>query len=75
MVRYPRPIAYWAMPFELEGVVVHGEKRGRELDYPTANLLLQDGKNYSQARCVLGDINCRQPGVLLHGKHRPSSHL
>ena len=30
--------------FELEGVVVHGEKRGRELDYPTANLLLRDAK-------------------------------
>ena len=30
--------------FELEGVVIHGEKRGRQLDYPTANLLLQDGK-------------------------------
>jgi len=27
-------------PFELEGEVVHGQKRGRDLGYPTANLAL-----------------------------------
>ena len=30
-------------PFMLEGEVVHGEKRGRELGYPTANVLPSDG--------------------------------
>ena len=32
---------YLGQPFTLEGVVVHGEKRGRELSYPTANIDLQ----------------------------------
>lgn len=30
-------------PFVIEGTVVHGEKRGRELGYPTANLVPPDG--------------------------------
>jgi riboflavin kinase/FMN adenylyltransferase len=30
-------------PFEMWGVVGHGEKRGRELGYPTANLRPQTG--------------------------------
>jgi riboflavin kinase/FMN adenylyltransferase len=30
-------------PFTIEREVVHGDKRGRELGYPTANLLPQDG--------------------------------
>ena len=30
-------------PFELRGTVVHGDKRGRELGFPTANLLPADG--------------------------------
>ncbi len=29
-------------PFMLEGMVVHGEKRGRELGFPTANLIPDD---------------------------------
>lgn len=29
-------------PFELRGVVAHGDKRGRELGYPTANLVPDD---------------------------------
>jgi len=29
-------------PFAIEGVVQHGDKRGRELGYPTANLVLGD---------------------------------
>lgn len=30
-------------PFAVDGVVAHGEKRGRTLGYPTANLVPQDG--------------------------------
>ena len=30
-------------PFILEGPVVHGEKRGRELGYPTANIVPREG--------------------------------
>ena len=30
-------------PFELRGVVAHGDRRGRELGYPTANLVPQAG--------------------------------
>jgi len=33
---------YLGHPFTLEGVVVHGDKRGRELSYPTANIDLQN---------------------------------
>ena len=34
--------SYLGDPFKLEGVVVHGDKRGRELSYPTANIELQN---------------------------------
>ena len=34
--------SYLGDPFTLEGVVVHGDKRGRELSYPTANIKLQN---------------------------------
>ena len=33
--------SYLGDPFTLEGVVVHGDKRGRQLSYPTANIELQ----------------------------------
>ena len=33
---------YLGQQFSLEGTVVHGEKRGRELSYPTANIDLQN---------------------------------
>ena len=33
---------YLGQPFTLEGMVVHGDKRGRELAYPTANIDLQN---------------------------------
>ncbi len=34
--------------FEIEAIVVHGDKRGRELGYPTANMRLKDdcGRDY-----------------------------
>jgi riboflavin kinase/FMN adenylyltransferase len=32
-----------AEPFVLDGVVVHGDKRGRELGFPTANLVPPEG--------------------------------
>jgi riboflavin kinase/FMN adenylyltransferase len=31
-------------PHRLDGIVVHGEKRGREIGYPTANLGNIDGQ-------------------------------
>ncbi|MEE3020897.1 MAG: bifunctional riboflavin kinase/FAD synthetase [Bacteroidota bacterium] len=34
--------SYLGDPFTIEGVVVHGDKRGRELSYPTANIELQN---------------------------------
>lgn len=34
--------SYLGDPFTLEGVVVNGDKRGRELSYPTANIELQN---------------------------------
>ncbi len=34
--------SYLGDPFTLEGVVVHGDKRGRQLSYPTANIELQN---------------------------------
>lgn len=34
-----RMLGHW---HRIEGVVVHGEKRGRDLGYPTANLLIED---------------------------------
>ena len=33
---------YLGHPFTIEGMVVHGDKRGRELSYPTANIDLQN---------------------------------
>ena len=33
---------YLGHPFSIEGMVVHGDKRGRELSYPTANIDLQN---------------------------------
>ncbi len=35
--------AFLGHPFELRGEVAHGDKRGRELGYPTANLVPADG--------------------------------
>ena len=37
-----RPRTCSAAPYAIEGVVQHGDKRGRELGYPTANLALGD---------------------------------
>ena len=37
-----RANTYLGQPFTLEGMVVHGDKRGRELAYPTANIDLQN---------------------------------
>ena len=37
-----RANTYLGQPFTLEGMVVHGDKRGRELSYPTANIDLQN---------------------------------
>jgi riboflavin kinase/FMN adenylyltransferase len=45
-------------PFTLAGEVVHGDKRGRELGYPTANLVPKDGfvtPGHGVYACLAGD--------------------
>ncbi|MGZ8313521.1 MAG: bifunctional riboflavin kinase/FAD synthetase [Allosphingosinicella sp.] len=52
-------------PFAMEGVVEHGDKRGRELGYPTANLPLG---NYLRPRFGVYAVRGRLPnGQLLDG--------
>jgi len=52
-------------PFAIEGVVEHGDKRGRTLGYPTANLSLQ---NYLRPRFGVYAVRGRLPdGRLLGG--------
>jgi riboflavin kinase/FMN adenylyltransferase len=49
----------------IRGVIVHGRRLGRELGYPTANILLGEGAGFAfgvyATRCQLGD------GRRLHG--------
>lgn len=61
--------------FELEGIVVHGEKRGRQLEYPTANLLLQDGKKLIPKPGVywgVSNINSKEYCSMVNIGHRPT---
>jgi riboflavin kinase/FMN adenylyltransferase len=52
-------------PFAIEAVVEHGDKRGRELGYPTANLSLG---NYLRARYGVYAVRGRlDDGQLLEG--------
>jgi riboflavin kinase/FMN adenylyltransferase len=52
-------------PFAIEGVVEHGDKRGRELGYPTANLSLG---NYLRPRFGIYAVRGRLPdGRVLNG--------
>ena len=52
-------------PFAIEGVVEHGDKRGRTLGYPTANLRLGD---YQRPRYGVYAVRGRLPdGVVLNG--------
>ncbi len=46
-------------PHRLDGVVVHGEKRGREIGYPTANLGNIDGQDNSCRWCLCRLVNRR----------------
>ena len=62
-------------PFELEGIVVHGEKRGRRLDYPTANLLLQDSKKIIPKPGVywgIAEIQGNKHCCMINIGHRPT---
>jgi riboflavin kinase / FMN adenylyltransferase len=54
-------------PFTLTGEVVHGDKRGRELGYPTANLVPRDG----YVTPGHGVYACR--AVLENGESRPAA--
>ncbi|HZF42730.1 MAG TPA: bifunctional riboflavin kinase/FAD synthetase [Sphingomonadaceae bacterium] len=52
-------------PFAIEGVVQHGDKRGRQLGYPTANLTLG---NYLRPRFGIYAVRGRLPdGTVLDG--------
>jgi riboflavin kinase/FMN adenylyltransferase len=52
-------------PFAIEGVVEHGDKRGRELGYPTANIALG---NYLRPRFGIYAVRGRLPdGGVLNG--------
>jgi riboflavin kinase/FMN adenylyltransferase len=52
-------------PFAIEGVVEHGDKRGRTIGYPTANLSLS---NYLRPRYGIYAVRARLPdGRLLSG--------
>jgi riboflavin kinase/FMN adenylyltransferase len=51
-------------PFAIEGVVEHGDKRGRTLGYPTANLSLG---NYLRPRHGVYAVRGRLPGGALVG--------
>jgi riboflavin kinase/FMN adenylyltransferase len=51
-------------PFAIEGVVEHGDKRGRTLGYPTANLSLG---NYLRPRFGVYAVRGRLPGGVVLG--------
>ncbi|HEY0043261.1 MAG TPA: bifunctional riboflavin kinase/FAD synthetase [Allosphingosinicella sp.] len=52
-------------PFAIEGVVEHGDKRGRTIGYPTANLALG---NYLRPRYGIYAVRARlADGTVLHG--------
>jgi riboflavin kinase/FMN adenylyltransferase len=51
-------------PFAIEGVVEHGDKRGRTLGYPTANLSLG---NYLRPRFGIYAVRGRLPGGKIAG--------
>ena len=53
---------YLAHPYQLSGIVVHGDKLGREFGYPTANIRVEDGNKVVP---VNGVYACY---VLLDGK-------
>ncbi len=55
-----RAARFLGLPFHLRGVVAHGDKRGRTLGYPTANLvpdnaLCYPGNGIYACRAALGD--------------------
>jgi riboflavin kinase/FMN adenylyltransferase len=47
-------------PYQLQGVVAHGEGRGREIGYPTANLVVQDPRKLVPKRGVYA-VNVQLP--------------
>lgn len=61
--------------FELEGIVVHGEKRGRQLDYPTANLLLPDVRKLIPKPGVywgISTVDNKEYCAMVNIGHRPT---
>lgn len=62
-------------PYSLEGVVVHGEKLGRTLGFPTANLALGDAEKMLPAEgiyAVRGRVDGEPVPGLLHLGPRPT---
>ena len=58
-------------PFQLRGEVAHGDKRGRELGFPTANLIPDDALVCPGH----GIYACLADGRAGRGQHRRAPHL
>lgn len=61
-------------PYAIDGRVVHGDKRGRQLGFPTANIRVKHnplplmGVFAVEVRCQANTVgNCNVPGDFLHG--------
>mgnify|MGYP000864615818 CR=1 FL=1 len=65
-------------PYSLRGVVAHGDKRGRTLGYPTANIRLDEGRLlpphgvYTARVTVLGEPRRVQPPVTITPRTGPA---
>lgn len=63
-------------PYRLKGIVAHGEGRGRELGYPTANLALEDARKLIPKRGVYATTvtlpDGRQEGGMMNIGRRPT---
>ena len=60
---------------QLEGVVVHGDKRGRELSYPTANIDLQNQHKIVPKQGVYLVKSKLKPCNLWHDEYRNKTYF
>ena len=61
---------YLGHSFTIEGMVIDGDKRGRELSYPTANIDLQNQHKIVLARRLSSQIEIERPCGLWHDEYR-----